>query len=225
MSSLPLPILKPKAAPPEPKQATQPPHGVQREQDAETADEADADTEEGETSFSESGFPDARSVLDFFSWRDGLAAGVAGNSAGVGASVARPALQTALEVSEPGDELEQEAEKVADHVMRMAEPSGSSGGADEDEEKRGGSGAVQRRLSSSSPAPLAADGSAIRITWSATSSASWSSASPGSLTSSAVWSAGRATLLATVVFSRIALAASPSRHEKKFSTDRASGKP
>src|SRR5690242_5207161 len=33
-----------------------------------------------------------------------------------------PAIQTKLTISEPGDEHEREADRVADHVMRMPEP-------------------------------------------------------------------------------------------------------
>jgi hypothetical protein len=49
------------------------------------------------------------------------------------ASAPGQALQKALEVSEPGDALEQEAEKVAEQVMRMAEPAAGSAGEDEGE--------------------------------------------------------------------------------------------
>jgi len=122
MSSFELPLMKPKMAPPEPKHATTFPQEQQ-------SDGAEADS--GEESFG-----DAESMLDVFAARDAFLSRALGPS---------QSLQTALEVSKPGDELEEEAEKVAEHVMRMAEPAASSGG---DESGETGAGALVQRACS-----------------------------------------------------------------------------
>ena len=41
-------------------------------------------------------------------------------------SAARPRIQTKLTVNQPGDQYEQEADRVAEHVMRMPDPSAAT---------------------------------------------------------------------------------------------------